>query len=599
MTTQARADGSTGAAAPLLRVRDLHVAYRGRSGLQEVVHGVDLDVHAGEVLAVVGESGSGKTTLAHAVIGLLPGNGAVTDGQILLRDRDITALAPRAMARVRGAQIGLVPQDPSMSLNPVHRVGHQVAEALRIHRLAGRTGAAERAVELLGLAGLPEPAVRAQQYPHQLSGGMRQRVLIAIALACEPPLVIADEPTSALDVTVQRTVLDRFADVTARSGTAVLFITHDLAVAADRADRIVVMRDGNVVETGVATEVLGAPEHPYTRQLLAAAPSMSSTRIQPRPRASSGGAPAAGSGAASAPATDPTAAGATATGPSVAVPSAGRAGATRPPGAAGSASAPVLEVRSLVKEFPLPDGGSSRVLRAVADVSFSIPAGQTFALVGESGSGKSTTARIAMMIERPTSGSVLLGGQDVTSVRGEPLRKLRAEMQIVYQNPYASLDPRFTVERIVAEPLRAFRVGTTAQRRARVRELLDQVALPSEAARRRPAELSGGQRQRVAIARALALRPRLLVLDEPVSALDVSVQAQILRLLVDLQSDLGLAYLFISHDLAVVRQVSDGIGVMRAGELLEVGEADDVFNRPEHEYTRELLAAIPGRRVAT
>lgn len=528
----------------LLRVQGLRVGYRHRDEVREVVHGVDLTLHRGEVLAVVGESGSGKSTLAHAIIGLLPETGEVLDGQVLLNDLDLTTLNPRALTRIRGTQIGLVPQDPGMSLNPVHRVGDQVAEALLIHRLAKRKAAHQRAIELLEMVGLPQPTVTARQYPHQLSGGMRQRVLIAIALACEPPLVIADEPTSALDVTVQRTVLDEFAAVTVRSNTAVLFITHDLAVAADRADRVVVMQAGQIVETGTVAEVLGNPTHEYTQRLLAAAPTLTSPVLINSV----------------APVDEP--------------------------------DEPVLALQGITKDFSLPGRGT---LRAVDDVSFGIRPGETVGLVGESGSGKSTTARIAMQLERPTAGRVLFDGQDITGTRGEALRRLRQEMQLVYQNPYASLNPRFSIEQVITEPLHAFRVGDASERRARAQQLLVQVALPADTLQRKPAELSGGQRQRVAIARALALRPRLVVLDEPVSALDVSVQAQILELLVDLQHELGLSYLFISHDLAVVRLVSHHIGVMRRGELVEWGAADQIFTDPRHEYTQELLAAIPGQ----
>ncbi|WP_163541990.1 dipeptide ABC transporter ATP-binding protein [Occultella kanbiaonis] len=536
----------------VLTIEGLRAGYRTRDGFTEAVQGVDLELGAGEVLAVVGESGSGKSTLAQSVIGLLPGNGAVTGGRILLGSRDITSLGGRAMDQVRGAQIGLVPQDPGVSLNPVHRVGRQIAEVLKVHRLARGEAALARAVEILASVGIPDPEVRARQYPHELSGGLRQRVLIGMALAAGPPLVIADEPTSALDVTVQRVVLDHFARVIAETGTSVLFITHDLAVAADRADRIVVMQGGRIVESGPAAQVLTDPQHEYTKVLLAAAPSLTGTRLI---------------GTVSAP------------------------GEGTPSGVV--EHEPALEVSDLVKDFPLP--GRREPLRAVDSVSFTIPAGSTFALVGESGSGKSTTARMATLLERPTSGQVRIAGRDVTGLRGEALRQLRASVQVVYQNPYASLDPRFSVERIIAEPLRAFRVGSSSERAARVAQLLDQVALHASMASRRPAELSGGQRQRVAIARALALRPDLVVLDEPVSALDVSVQRQILELLVDLQTSLGLSYLFISHDLAVVRQVSNTVGVMWKGRIVEAGATQALFDDPQHEYTRELLEAIPGR----
>ncbi len=517
----------------LLRIEHLAVSYRTRAGVVPAVRDVSLDVGAGEVVAVVGESGSGKSTTAHAAIGLLARGGRVDGGAITFDGRDLLALPDKAWRGVRGREIALVPQDPAVSLNPVHRIGDQVAEVLQIHGLADRRSAAAQAIELLDRAGVPAPELRARQYPHQLSGGLRQRVLIAIALAGRPKLIIADEPTSALDVTVQRRILDHLTALAGESGTAILLITHDLGVAADRASRIVVLSQGAVVEEGPS--VVSAPTHPYTQQLLAAAPSMSSAL---RPAA--------------------------------------------PP------AEPLVSVRGLAKTF---DGG----IRAVDGVSFDIPRGQTLALVGESGSGKSTTARMVLRLETPSAGSVAFDGQDITGLEGGELRRLRRRMQIVYQNPYASLNPKFSVEDIIGEPLRAFGVPG---RRPRVAALLDQVALPASMAQRKPAELSGGQRQRVAIARALALRPDLVVCDEPVSALDVSVQAQILRLLAELQAELGLSYLFISHDLAVVRQLADHVGVLRDGALAELGPAARVLAEPESEYTKELLAAIPGRLSA-
>ncbi|MET8995685.1 ABC transporter ATP-binding protein [Amycolatopsis sp. NPDC004169] len=511
----------------LLRISGLAVSYKNVPAVRDV----GFDVGAGEVVAVVGESGSGKSTTAHAAIGLLPRGGRVDGGSITFDGRDLLTLSDKQWRRVRGREIALVPQDPAVSLNPVHRIGDQVAEVLKIHGLADRRSASVQAIELLERAGVPEPELRARQYPHQLSGGLRQRVLIAAALAGRPKLIIADEPTSALDVTVQRRILDHLTALAAESGTAILLITHDLGVAADRAARIVVLSEGAVVEEG--SSIVTAPTHPYTQQLIAAAPSLSSTLRPPAP-----------------------------------------------------AAEPLVSVRDLAKTF---DGG----IRAVDGVSFDIPRGQTLALVGESGSGKSTTARMVLRLETPSAGTVSFDGRDITALGGDELRRLRRRMQVVYQNPYASLNPKFSIEDVVAEPLRAFGLP---DRRARVAELLEQVALPASVARRKPAELSGGQRQRVAIARALALNPDLVVCDEPVSALDVSVQAQILRLLAELQSSLGLSYLFISHDLAVVRQLADHVGVMRAGALVELGPVARVLEAPESEYTKELLAAIPGRR---
>ncbi|MEU6272893.1 ABC transporter ATP-binding protein [Streptomyces populi] len=536
---------------PLLEIRGLSVSYRTRGGTVAAVRGVDLDVWPGQVTAVVGGSGSGKSTTAHAITRLLPDNGSIDAGTVRFGRHDLATLSEPELRTVRGARIGLVPQDPAVSLNPVKRIGEQVAEVLRIHGLATRRSAAAEAIAVLDRAGLPDAAVRARQYPHELSGGMRQRALIAVAIAARPELIIADEPTSALDVTVQRVVLDHLQRLAEESGTAVLLVTHDLGVAADRAQRLVVMARGRVVEAGATRDVLADPQDAYTRHLLASAPSMTGGRR-----------------------------------PSVLVP------------APTTDTAPLLEARNLVKEFRLPrTADGPRTLRAVDDVSFTLRRGRTLALVGESGSGKSTTARLVLRLADATAGQVLFDGADVTTATGARARELRRRAQLVYQNPYASLDPRFSVGEVITEPLRAFRVGDRRSRLARAGELLDRVALPSSALERRPAELSGGQRQRVAIARALALSPDLVVCDEPVSALDVSVQAQVLELLAELQSGTGVAYLFVSHDLAVVRQIAHQVAVMRAGRVVETGPPEDLFTRPRHAYTRELLAAIPGRRA--
>ncbi|QAY63761.1 dipeptide ABC transporter ATP-binding protein [Xylanimonas allomyrinae] len=675
--TSGHPSGPADRPAPVLSVRGLRVAYRGRRGTVEAVRGVSFDVLPGQVVALVGESGSGKSTTAHAAVGLLPHTGHVTAGSLDLgadlHDRlDLARLPVRAWQRVRGTRVGLVPQDPGVALNPVVRIGDQVAEVLRIHGRAGRREAAAAAVEILRSVGLDAPEERARQYPHQLSGGMRQRVLIGIALACRPELVIADEPTSALDVTVQRRVLDLLARLTREAGSAVLLITHDLAVAADRADRVVVLQGGEVVEQGPTAQVLRDPQHPYTRELLAAAPLRAVSRagasartaavtdaagtadgIADRSTTRPAAAPQeAGPAPAEAPARgaerdaiapvapDPRPAEGAADVPSVEslrvaerstpapvapdprvaegvtdVPPFASLGvaerATPAPSAASlrvaerSATTPaapdlltapdLLVVENLRKDFPL---GARGTLRAVDDVSFAVPRGTAFALVGESGSGKSTTARLVLGLERPDGGSVRFDGREVGAARGDVLRTLRRRTQLVHQNPYASLDPRFTVAQVIEEPLRAHRSGSRAQRRERVAELLAAVRLPVELAARRPEELSGGQRQRVAIARALALDPELLVLDEPTSALDVSVQAHVLDLLGQLRAERGLTYLFISHDLAVVRQVADHVGVLSRGRLVETGPVADVFDHPADPYTAELVSAIPGRARA-
>lgn len=551
---------------PLLDVDGLAVSYTVDGETRPAVTDVSFSVDRGEVVAIVGESGSGKSTTAHAVIHLLARNARVEAGAIRFDGEDLAGLSPRAWREVRGRRIGLIPQDPGTSLNPVKRVGRQVGEPLVIHGLASRRAADRQAVQLLGLAGIPEPEARAQQFPHQFSGGMRQRALIAAALAAEPQLVIADEPTSALDVTVQKQILDHIDALADTLGTAVLLITHDLGVAADRADRIIVMQHGRIVEQGPADAVLGDPQHPYTRALIAAAPGLRATDVRRD---------------------DPTA----------------RIEereereeredrANEHDGRAEPGSAPLLEVSGLRKEFVLP---GRRRLVAVDDVSFTVGRGETLAVVGESGSGKSTTARLALRLEQPTAGGIRFDGVDLVTAGREQLRSLRRRFQLVYQSPYASLDPRFTIADVIDEPLRAFGIGDRTRRAARVRELLDRVALPADTAGRRPAELSGGQRQRVAIARALATDPDLVVLDEAVSALDVSVQAQILDLLVDLQQQLGVSYLFISHDLAVVREISDRVAVMQKGRVVEQGPTAEVLTRPREEYTRRLIDAIPGR----
>ncbi|MDY0944709.1 ABC transporter ATP-binding protein [Frigoribacterium sp. CFBP9039] len=540
-------DASAGA--PLLSVRDLQVSF----GDRPVVHGVDLDVARGERVAIVGQSGSGKSTVVAAVLRLLPGAGRITGGTIRLGDDELTTAGEARMRSVRGARIGLVPQDPSTNLNPSMTVGAQIADGLRAGGARGRAAVADRVVELMTEAGIPDAARRSGQYPHEFSGGMRQRVLIAVALARRPDLLIADEPTSALDVTVQRTILDHLQTLVDAHGTSLLFITHDLGVAADRTDRIVVMLEGRVVETGTPRQILLDPQHEYTKRLVAAAPTVAA--------------------AAALRADEPV-------------------GDDAP-----TAADDILTVTDLVKEYRL-RGRRGETVRAVDGISFAVPRGTTTAVVGESGSGKTTLARMVLGIEPATSGTALVDGESITASRGAARRALRRRVQPVFQDPYGSLDPTYPVERLIDEPLRIFGVGDRSTRRRRVAELLDQVALPRSVAQSRPNELSGGQRQRVAIARALALEPELLICDEAVSALDVLVQEQILDLLADLQTRLGLSYLFITHDLAVVRQIAHSVVVMRRGGIVERGSVDDVFLSPRDEYTHELLGAIPGASLA-
>ena len=581
---------------PLLEITDLEVAFRSSTGLVPAVRKANLTLYPGQSVAIVGESGSGKSTLAHAVIGLLPGTGRVTGGTIRFQGRDITHLGTQELTALRGSSIGLVPQDPMSNLNPVWSIGFQVKEALRANGLAGvaddrlahlmaehagQDGHADRAQKaapsagghidvneqvalLLEQAGLPEASRRAKQYPHEFSGGMRQRALIAIGLAARPDLLIADEPTSALDVTVQRRILDHLQTLVRELGTAMLFITHDLGLAAERAEHIVVMHRGRVVESGPSLEVLQDPRHPYTQRLVKAAPSLASRRIE-------------SAHARGIQVTDDELLGAS---------------------LGSSATEEILRVEHLTKVFEVRGAkGKDKTLTAVDDVSFGIRKGTTTALVGESGSGKSTVANIILNLIDPTSGKVFHDGVDLSTLGPKELFALRRIMQPVFQNPYGSLDPMYSIFRVVEEPLRVHGIGTAKEREARVAELLDMVSLPRSVMRRYPHELSGGQRQRVAIARALALKPQIVVLDEAVSALDVLVQAQILRLLSDLQAELELTYLFITHDLAVVRQIADDVVVMEHGRIVESGAADELFANPRQDYTRELIRAVPGAGI--
>ena len=544
--------------APLLSLRDVRVAFDSQSGTREVLHGISFDIFPGETVAIVGESGSGKSTTASAVVSLLPGTGHVTSGSITLDGAELTAYSRSQMEDVRGREIGYVPQDPMSNLNPVWSIGFQVKEAVRANGIAsGKREVEARAIEVLKQAGLADAEKRMHQYPHQFSGGMRQRALISIGLAADPKLLIADEPTSALDVTVQRVILDHMAKLTREKGTSVLLITHDLGLAAERAERIIVMKDGEIVESGPSRLILENPQHPYTQRLVAAAPSIASQRIQ------------------------------------AVVEDRGVQTIEDV-----TVAAPTLRVRDLTKDYKIRQGAfRSEPFRAVDAVSFEIPRGKTLALVGESGSGKSTVAKMVLKLEDPTSGAIEVDGVDVAGLSRKRTFDLRRRMQPVFQDPYGSLDPMRNIGNTIAEPLDIHKVGDTASRRQRVRELLDQVSLPQSLASRYANELSGGQRQRVAIARALALKPDIVILDEAVSALDVLVQDQILKLLADLQSELGLTYLFITHDLAVVRVAADLVCVMERGRVVEQGTVDEIFANPAEEYTKRLLDAIPGASI--
>ena len=529
----------------LLQVEDLHVSY----GPSEVVRGVSFAVGEGRALALIGESGSGKSTIARAVLRLLGSRRARVDGSITVRGREITGLREREFLPLRGRVLGFVPQDPGSSLNPVRSIGAQALEAAAL--VPGARSRAQRealVVSALERVGLPEPQRIADSFPHQLSGGQLQRVLIALAILPGPRLLVADEPTSALDVTVQEQILDLLDELRRELGIGVLLITHDLAVAAARADEVVVLQDGSIQEAGPTDSVFTAPRSPYTRALQADVPGLNPDRFAGLRAERDERHPAAG--------------------------------ADRQ-----------VDVRGISRTFRTRE----REVRALADVSFTIPRGRTHALVGESGSGKSTAARALLGLETMDAGTLDVGGVEVDPSDPRALRELRRHLQIVHQNPFTSLDPRFTVGRIVREPLDLYRVGDRAAREERAAWALEAVRLPERLRDRRPGALSGGQRQRVAIARALALQPDVLVLDEPTSALDVTVQAGILEVLATLQRDLGLTYLFISHDLGVVRQFADTLTVLRRGEVVESGSVEEVFAAPREEYTRALISSIPAR----
>jgi peptide/nickel transport system ATP-binding protein len=571
---------------PLLQIKDLQVGFQTTEGIVPAVRGVDLTLMPGQTLAIVGESGSGKSTTAHAIINLLPGPGRITGGSIEFDGKELTKYSEKEMEEIRGKLIGFVPQDPMSNLNPVWSIGFQVEETIRANGIAtGRKEVRAHAIQVLREAGLADADKRLKQFPHQFSGGMRQRVLIGIGLSSRPKLLIADEPTSALDVTVQRRILDHLETLTRDIGTAVLFITHDLGLAAERAEQLVVMYKGRIVEAGPSKEILQNPMHPYTQRLVAAAPSLASRRIQSATHAS---ATHALSDLEYAPTSvteglDLIAA---------AEERLEHLPTTKRPDA--------IVVKDLTKVYKIRGQGKGASGEVIASdkVNFAVEKGTTTALVGESGSGKSTVARMILRLEDPTSGSIMIDGQDVALLKGKPLLDLRRRMQPVFQDPYGSLDPLRNIGNTIGEPLHTHKVGDRTSRKERVLELLEQVALPQSLITRYPNELSGGQRQRVAIARALALKPDVVILDEAVSALDVLVQAQILKLLADLQAELELTYLFITHDLAVVRVIADNVCVMQKGQIVEAASTDDVFDNPQEQYTKELLNAIPGAGIS-
>jgi peptide/nickel transport system ATP-binding protein len=543
---------------PVLQVQDLTVSY----GDVMPVQGITFAVRPGERIGLVGESGSGKSLTALSIMRL--NDGATLGGSIRLRDRELLTLSPREMTRVRGGEIAMVYQDPMSSLNPVRTIGHQLVEAIRLHDRVSAAAARARAVELLTEVGVPLPEERLGQYPHEFSGGMRQRVMIAMAMSSRPAVLIADEPTTALDVTTQSRIIDLLDRLAEDHGTAVVLITHDLGVAAGFCERIHVMRHGRVVEEGPVDRIYAAPEHPYTQALLGAVVDLTVDVQQPIRTAAEvlerGTEPLAEAGSISA------------------VDRARESGDV------------LVDVQGVSKVFTL---GSGRRVTAVDDVSFQIRRGETVGLVGESGSGKSTVSKAVLALGGIDGGSVVFDGQRPHDLRGEELRRLRKRMQMVFQDPFSALNRRQTVAQIIEAPLRAHGIGTRVSRAEKVRETMHRVRLDEEFAHRLPRSMSGGQCQRVSIARSLVLEPEFLVLDESVSALDVSIQAQVLNLLRELQAELGLTYLFISHDLAVIRYMSSTVAVMQQGRIVEIGARDALFANPQHEYTRGLMAAIP------
>jgi len=608
--------------APLLQITDLRTEIRLKQGVVHAVDGVTIHVETGETLGIVGESGCGKTMTALSIMQLLPTGGHITGGSISMGGQEISSFSVEDMRRIRGNEIGMIFQDPLTSLNPTMTVGKQIAEAVKLHRGVSTEQAMDRAAEVLNLVGLPQAKERMTEYPHQFSGGMRQRVMIAMALACEPKLLIADEPTTALDVTIQKQILELIDDLRQRLGMAVILVTHDLGVIAGRADRVAVMYAGKIAETTDTATLFGNPRHPYTEALFQSLPDKAAEtkerlysipglppdlmnppkgcRFAPRCRYATdqcraeepelGGETVGHRFACFFPVGEPewsrTKRAAEHVGP--------RLPELAPP--AGDASV-LLNVEHLVKDFPVTRGAvlQRRVgsVSAVADVSFAIRAGQTLGLVGESGCGKTTIGRLVVGLEQPTSGAINFDGKDLARSSGREYRRERRDIQLMFQDAYASLDPRMRAGTVLAEPLVVQRIGSRSEQRDKVAEMLDHVGLPRTAVERYPHEFSGGQRQRLGFARALMLSPKLIVADEPVSALDVSIQAQILNMMRDLQHELGLTYLFISHDLAVVRYLSSQIGVMYLGKLVEVGAADDVYLRPAHPYTKGLLDSAP------
>jgi peptide/nickel transport system ATP-binding protein len=553
---------------PLLSIRNLTTSFRVDGEWRSVVENLSFDVGAGETVAVVGESGSGKSVTALSAMRLLPQANSRTEGEILFGGDNLLTLPEDRMRHLRGNELAMIFQEPMTSLNPVLTIGFQIGETLKYHRGLDPQAARAESLRILERVRIPGAARRLDDYPHQLSGGMRQRVMIAMSLACRPHLLIADEPTTALDVTIQAEILELIKLLQEEEGMAVIFITHDMGIVAETADRVVVMLKGKKVEEGQTAALFRAPQHPYSRALLAAVPRLGAMRdeVEPKPFAI----------------IDP------------------QTGLPIPPPqcdlSVDATTKPLLEVKNLVTSFDVRSGLFASVtarVHAVENVSFDLRAGETLALVGESGCGKSTTGRYVLRLVEPRAGQVLFDGENVGALDKEGLRRARQNMQMIFQDPFASLNPRKSVGAAIAEPIIVHGLAGPGEARERVAELLRRVGLSPDMADRYPHEFSGGQRQRLCIARALALKPKLIVADEAVSALDVSIKAQVVNLMMELQAEMGLAYLFISHDMAVVERVSHRVAVMYLGEIVEIGPRQSVINNPAHPYTRKLMAAVP------
>lgn len=560
---------------PLLSVRNLVVDFHTGEGVTRAVNNISFDIPAGKTIGIVGESGSGKSVTSLAVMGLLQKPAAkIPQGEILFNGQDILKFNDSQMRDLRGNQISMIFQEPMTSLNPVFKVGDQIAETIRIHRQVSKKEAWDRAVDLMNQVGIPNPSASAHKYPHEMSGGQKQRVMIAMAIACEPKLLICDEPTTALDVTIQKQVLDLLHGLQQKHHMSMMFITHDLGVIGDIADDVVVMYRSNVVEKNNAKEIFYTAKHPYTKGLLACRPKlganprrlltvsdfMDDNGVEKHV-------------------------------------SAERVQVFEKQDEPNRSDEILLEVKNLVTQFPIKGGIFGRTVdhfKAVNDVSFTLKKGQTLGLVGESGCGKTTLGRTILRLIEPASGNIIYKGKDITQVGAEELRLLRRKMQIIFQDPYSSLNPRMTVAEILTEPLNIHNIGSGRQERlSMAKELFEKVGLKAAQLNRYPHEFSGGQRQRICIARALMLRPEFVICDESVSALDVSVQAQVLNLLLDLQEEFGLTYVFISHDLGVVNFIADEVGVMNKGKIIEMDKASQIYKNPKEEYTRALLSAIP------